>query len=184
MKRKAKAKVAIAALGVVALPAWVALMDFGVNAGRIHYGVNVDGIDVGGMTFDESVETLEAHAERLQEEPVVLSAEGMECSFLPEEDLGWTAKTRKTTEKARSVGFEGGVLRALGDRVSAWFSGVDIEWARAIEREQVRSLVDECEEQAEALGLELDRGKLRGLIARAIVTWPRGIFEIPVRAAS
>lgn len=184
MKRRAKAKVAVAVLGVVALPAWIVLMDYGVNAGRIHYGVNVGGIDVGGMTFDEAVETLEGHAERLQEEPVVLSAEGMECSFLPEEDLGWTAKTRKTTEKARSVGFKGGVLRTLGDRASAWFSGVDVEWARAVEREQVRSLIDDCEEQAEALGLELDRGRLRGLIARAIVTWPRGIFEIPVSPPS
>lgn len=183
MKRKAKAKVAVAALAVLALPAWIVLMDFGINAGRIHYGVNVEGIDVGGMTFDEAVETLESKAERLQEEPVVLSAEGMECSFLPEDDLGWTAKPKKTTEKARSVGFDGGVLTALGDRLAAWFAGVDVEWARAIDRAQVRSLIDDCEEQAEALGLELDRAKLRGLIARSIVTWPRGIFEIPVSAA-
>lgn len=179
MRLRRRTKLAMVAAALIGGVVWVVLMDLGVNAGRIHYGVHVEGVAVGGMTFEEAVAVLESKAEELQEEPVVLSAEGMECSFVPE-DLGWRAKTKRTVAIARDVGFGGGFVAALGDRLKAWFSGVEVEWARAMEGRRVRALIDDCEEQAVALGLELDRGRLRGLIARAIVTLPRRIFEVPV----
>lgn len=175
-----KAKVVFALVGLVGLVAWVLLLDFGMNAGRIHYGVNVQGVDVGGLTFEEATDVLEDEAAKLRFGPVLLSAEGIDCRFTPA-GLGWEPRTRKTIIRARDVGFSGGPLTALGDRLRAWFSGVSVEWARTIDRDKVRALVDDCHEQAEALGVELDRARLRGLISRAITTWPRTeVFEIPV----
>jgi len=41
-------------------------------------------------------------------------------------------------------------------------------------------LINECDQQAEALHLELDRAQMQEVIDRATVTWPRRIFEVPV----
>jgi hypothetical protein len=162
---------------------WVVLLDFGVNAGRIHYGVHVRGVAVGGMTLEEAMEVLQERGEELRYEPVVMSAEGMECSFIPD-NIGWGPKPKSTAEAARDVGFEGGMFSALGDRLRAWFQGVRVDWAGEPKFWKVTPLIDECERQADALQLELDRYKLRRRMRRAIVTWPRRIFEIPVTPAT
>ena len=183
MNLSGRAKVAISLVLLVGFFVWVVLLDYGINAGRIHYGVNVRGVDVGGLTLEEAMDVLQERGEELRYEPVVLSAEGMECSFIPDQ-VGWGPKPKSTSEQARAVGFEGGLADSLRDRARAWLGGVKIDWAGGPLHWKVTALIDECEKQATALGLELDRYKLRRKIARAIVTWPRRIFPIPVETAS
>lgn len=175
-----RAKVLVAFLLVLGVGAYLILMDLGINAGRIHHGVSVGGITIGGMTFDEAKAELQETGSEIRFRPVVLSAEGMDCSFIPDE-LGWGPKPKRTAETARDVGFSGGLLSALRDRITAYFSGVEVEWADKPNPVKVTELIDECEEQADGVGVELNRYKLRRRIARAIVTWPRRVFQIPVR---
>ena len=175
----ARAKVLVIIFLVVGLAVWVVLLDLGINAGRIHYGVHVRGTDVGGMTLEEAMDVLQEQGERLRYEPVVLSAEGMECSFIPDE-VGWGPKPKSTAEDARDVGFRGGPATSFRERIKAWFTGVRVDWAGEPKFWKVTPLIDDCEKQATALQLELDRYKLRRLMRRAIVTWPRRIFQIPV----
>ena len=183
MNLSGRAKALIAVVLLVGFVVWVVLLDYGINAGRIHYGVNVRGVDVGGLTLEEAMDVLQERGEELRYEPVVFSAEGMECSFIPDQ-VGWGPKPKSTAEEARDVGFEGGIVASLGDRARAWLSGVRIDWAGRPLHWKVTPLIDECEKQATALGLELNRYKLRRRMARAIVTWPRKIFAIPVEAPS
>lgn len=182
MNLSTRAKALLAIVLLFGFVVWVVLLDFGINAGRIHYGVHVRGTTVGGMTLEEAMDVLQERGEELRFEPVVLSAEGMECSFIPD-DVGWGPKPKGTAEVAREIGFTGGMLEALGDRVQAWFNGVRVDWVDKPNVRKVTSLIDDCEKQAEALGLELDRYKLRRLMRRAIVTWPRRIFQVPVEPA-
>lgn len=182
MNLSTRAKVLLAIVLLFGFVVWVVLLDLGINAGRIHYGVNVRGTTVGGMTIEEAMDVLQQRGEELRFEPVVLSAEGMNCSFIPD-DVGWGPKPKSTAETARDVGFTGGVFDALGDRVTAWFTGVRVDWVDTPNVRKVTSVIDDCEEQAEALNLELDRYKLRRLMRRAIVTWPRRIFQVPVDPA-
>ena len=179
MNLSTRAKVLVAIGLVVASAIWLALLDYGLNAGRIHYGVHVNGIDVGGLVVEEARDELDRHAQRYLEEPVVLTAEGMECSFQPRA-LGWRPRSMKTAQVARSVGFRGDLSNALAERVKAWFTGVEISWVGEPKPRKVSALVDDCETQAEALQLTLDRARLRTLITEAIVTWPRTNFEVPV----
>lgn len=179
MHLSTRAKVLVALFLAVGFVVWVILMDLGLNAGRIHYGVHVRGVNVGGMTIEEAMDVLQERGEELRYRPVEMSAEGMNCNFIPDE-VGWGPKPKSTAENAREVGFEGGLATALGNRLKAWFTGVRVDWAGKPKYWKVTPLIDDCEEQAEALQLELDRYKLRRLMKRAIVTWPRRIFEIPV----
>lgn len=182
MDLSTRAKVLLTIVLLIGLVVWMVLLDFGINAGRIHYGVHVRGTTVGGMTIEEAMDVLQERGEELKSKPVVLSAEGMNCSFIPDE-IGWRPKPKSTAEAARDVGFTGGVLDALGDRVSAWFNGVRVDWVDTPNVRKVTAVIDDCEKQAEALNFELDRYKLRRLMRRAIVTWPRRIFQIPVDPA-
>ncbi len=168
------------ALGlVVAVVCYFVLLDFGINAGRIHYGVSVEGVDVGGMTEIEAVRVLAERGEDLQHSPVILATEGFDCRFIPDE-IGWDAQPVATAEAARQVGARGGIFRALGDRLRAWFEGVEIEWIDKPRAKKIRALVDECEQHAQALGLQVNRWRLRKRIRRSIVTWPRRTFVVPV----
>lgn len=179
MNLSTRAKVLLGIGLLIGLVVWVVLLDFGINAGRIHYGVHVRGTDVGGMTLEEAQATLQERGEELRFEPVVFSAEGMECIFIPDE-VGWGPKPKSTAEDARDVGFRGGLSTSLRERVKAWFTGVRVDWADKPNVRKVTALIDDCEKQADALHLELNRYKLRRLMRRAIVTWPRRIFQIPV----
>ena len=179
MNLSTRAKILLGIGLLIGLVVWVGLLDLGINAGRIHYGVHVRGTDVGGMTLEEAMDVLHEQGERLRFEPVVLSAEGMNCSFIPD-DVGWGPKPKSTAEDARDVGFRGGLATSLRERIKAWFTGVRVDWAGEPKFWKVTPLIDDCEKQAEGLQLELDRYKLRKIMRRAIVTWPRRIFQIPV----
>lgn len=182
MNLSTRAKILTGVGLVVAAFVWLVLLDYGINAGRIHYGVHVNGVDVGGMTLEEAQGVLRREADRLREAPVAMSAQGMNCSFLPEK-LGWKPRAKTTAQSARDVGFTGGFRTVLRDRLRAWFAGVEVDWAARFKAPRVDRLVDDCERQAEGLQLSLDRARLERLIDEAVTTWPRRVYEVPVEAS-
>jgi hypothetical protein len=175
----ARAKLAIALFGLLAAAVFLVVVDFGINAGRIHHGVTVRGIEVGGMTVQEATALLTSENEELEDSPVVLTREGFSCNFIPSE-LGWDGRPEATAIAAYRVGRGKSWFGALGARVKAWWSGATIDWNDAIDRQAVSQLIDDCQVQAEALGYELRRWSLRHRIHEAIKLWPRAPVNIPV----
>jgi hypothetical protein len=168
-------------LVILGVLGYAAVVEFGLTAGRVHEGVTVKGLDLGGMTLTDAAEALERRGELLRTEPIIFTAEGMTRCLVPFE-LGWGPQSFATAEAAMDVGRMGG-LTVLGDRVRAWLWGIEVEWVGRPSWRRVTDLLDEWERQAEASGFELRRFLLRKLIRRAIVTWPRRPFEIPLRPA-
>jgi hypothetical protein len=172
-------KVLLALALLLGLAFFVVVVDLGISAGRIHPGVSVDGLDVGGLTVTEAADLLEQRGEELKSTPVNLIAENFDCDFTPEE-VGWGPQPSDTAEDAIRVGRDDAPFGALADRVKAWIGGVNVDWAGNPSAPKVTRLINRCEEQASGLGLALDRGKLRYRIRLAIVTWPRRPFNIPL----
>ena len=167
-------------LGVlVALVAFILVVEFGLSAGLVHQGVSVRGLDVSGQTLTEAIETLDERGELLQFEPVTFTAEGFDCDFVPDE-LGWGRQSADTAAAAMAVGRKGGFFGVLGDRIEAWTSGVVVRWDGSPDAAKVGRFVQRCARQAEGLGLELDKGQIRFRIRQSIVTWPRRVFQIPL----
>ena len=182
MSRTAKLFVGVGV--VLAIVVFLVIVDLGVNAGRIHYGVSVEKIDVGGLTAPQAVERLREHGLRLKSTAITFSAPGASCSFVPGE-LGWGPQPADTTKLALAVGRDGVPFRAVSDRVRAWLGGVKVGWAGAPDHEEVTELIDECEKSASGQGLVIDRGQLRYRVRRAIVTWPRPVsFRFPLERPS
>lgn len=174
------ARVLLVAGVVVALLGYLVVVDLGVNAGRIHYGVSVDHVYVGGLTAPEAVARLAERGELLKNTVVAFSVPGVNCYFVPG-DLGWGPQPADTTKIALDVGRADAPFGALVDRVRAWAGGVEVGWAGAPNAKKVGRFLNDCEKRAEGQGLTLNRGQLRYRVRRAIVTWPRPIsFRLPL----
>ncbi len=173
------AKAIAVVLGLLGLLVYVVLVDVGINAGRIHYGVSVTNIDVGGLTVSEAEDVLDEIGTQLKEGPILFGAEGFDCRFTPRE-IGWGPQPYETALAAMDVGRPVASAGSLAERIDAWLTGVRVKWAGKPNPARVDALLDRCETQARALGARINRPQLRYRIKRAIVMWPRPpAFEIP-----
>lgn len=180
MSRLAKV---ILGVGIVAgLVAYAIVVEVGITAGRIHPGVRVADVDVGGLIELEAARLLQERAEDLEHAPVLPIAEGFDCRFSPDE-LGWEAEPFDTARRALRVGRTDVPFGALADRLRAWGPGVTVEWSHSLDGDKVDVLIDRCQRLAAALGHTIDEARFRYLIKRAIVTWPRDTFSIPMEKA-
>lgn len=164
---------------VAAVVAYALLLEFAINAGRVHRGVSVAGYEVGGLNYAEAAAALNERGTQMKLEPMIFTTEGFDCRFTPE-DIGWGPQPSDTADAAMEVGRRGGVLNALAERLEAWTDGVTIDWAGTPDAAKVGRELNRCEKQAAGLGLEIDRARLRYTIRRTIVTWPRAPVPIPL----
>jgi hypothetical protein len=173
-------KVVVGVAVVIGALLFLVLADYGINAGRIHYGVSIGDVNVGGMTEAEAIEVLEERAEELEDEAVIFTAEGIDCRFLPT-DFRWTPQAGENAAAARRVGFRDFPFGALSERLRAWFQGVHLEWdTKALSFWKVTEHIDDCQEQATAIGETVKEKILRRRMLIAIVTWPRRNFVVPL----
>ena len=182
MRLSGFARFVIVVAVVLGAALYLLLVDLGVNAGRIHRGVYVEDVYVGGLTVTEANRLLRGRGKQLQEEPVVFTTEGFDCRFLPVE-VGWGPQPFDTARRAMDVGRTGGVAGVVVDRLDAWVGGVEVSWAGSVRPELVDEIIASCNEQARALGLELDETEFRRAVERAIVSWPRRLLPLPVSRA-
>jgi hypothetical protein len=172
-------KVFLGLAGVLILIAYLVLIDLGINAGRVHRGVRVDGIEIGGLTPAEAIPLLLDEGENLEGQEIIPTAEGFDCRFTPRE-VGWGPKPFVTVRMAMRVGRADAPFGALADRVRAYMGGIEIEWAGKPKRRKVGELLDRCQQQAAALGVVIDRYALRTEVRRALRSTTRRRFAIPL----
>ena len=174
---------------------YLLIVEFGINAGRIHYGVELrGGIDVGGMTPAEANDLLKEEVEEMVADDIVLGGQGVHVRFYPRRPEGvsedvleaaWTPHRQDTIEAALAVGREDVPFGAFADRWRAWFGGVKVAWQGKARSPRVTEIIDKVERLGAQEGLTLDRVALRLKIRRALNTWPRQRFyRIPFISTS
>lgn len=176
------AKAAIGLGFVAGLVAFALTLEFGINAGKIHYGVTVSAEHLGGMTVAEAEEFLGERGNLLQSEEICFAREGLAGFCTVPADLGWYPGWRPTAKEAYSVGRKEFPFGAISERLKAWRKGVKIKWAGRARARLVTALLDELEQELAEDGFDLKRGKMRYKIRRAIVTYPRHTFRIPLES--
>jgi hypothetical protein len=173
------AKIVLSLSALIAMVLFLVIVDLGVNAGRIHYGVRVDHVSLGGLTELEAVDTLDHRGQAMSQTPILFRRDGVRCTFLPL-DVGWTPRVHRAVADALDVGRRGSLFRAGRQRFQAWFGGVKVKWPNPSNRHEVAAVLDRCQKLAAASGLEISRWKMRLRIKVALVTWPRRTFHIPL----
>ena len=183
MKLSSKARILILLGTVLGLLAFLVIVDLGVNAGRIHRGVEVAGIDVGGLTEDEAYGKLYPIGEEMSQTPIVFFGETFDCPVVPE-DLRWGPQVAGTADAAYGVGRAEDLLTDALDRLKAWFGSADVRWAGKPSTRQAGIWVAQCVKTGAAAGVSVDKEQLRFLLKQALGSWPRPqIWDIPTEDA-
>lgn len=110
-------------------------LEVGFSVGRIHPGVTVAGVAVGGMNQPEAVSTIQSGIAPLLAEPIVVTASGQDWN-LTAEQVGASVDASSLASQAYSIGRNDGFLGSLGARIGAWFGRESI--ALAVEADEAR----------------------------------------------
>lgn len=182
MNLSRNSRAAIISTVVAATLGWLVLVDLGVNAGQIHYGVRASrGYSVGGMTEEEAGAALVERMELAGSNTLILSSAGIRVRVKPIRDLGWRPRPIATAHQAMRVGRDGTLLVALANRARAWFGAVTVPWQGGFNPRRVSGFINRVEDEVTDAGHDLDRAKLRGKIKRLSVQWPRRRwYRLPV----
>jgi hypothetical protein len=166
-------------LGAAGIALYLVVVDLGVSAGRIHHGVEISGVDLGGLTESEAAVLLTAHAEKMRLAPVVFFGPGIRESLTPR-DVRWKPQPENTARAAMGIGRDGAPFGALADRVQGWLRGITLDWVGHAAPRKVTRFIDEIEARLAEEGLSVDRARFRFKIKRALRSWPRQALRIPV----
>lgn len=112
-----------ASVGLVLL---LVIAEIALSAGRVHPGVSVSGVDLGGKAPREARALLEAELPKRAADPVTVVYKDKTWSYGPAE-LGVGFDYAASVSKAMSVGRGGGAFESLADRWRAWFGGVALD---------------------------------------------------------
>ena len=129
------------ALAIAALVLVLAGAEAFATAGRVHPGVSVAGVEIGGMIPEKAEISLAASLAKLSAEPVVVSY-GEDTWSVTGEEIGLTYDNASTVADAMAVGREGGPFAALGGRLISWVSGVKVDPRPQIDQEKTDAVLD------------------------------------------
>ena len=175
------AKASIAGATALCLVLFVIIVDLGINAGVVHHGITVSGLDVGGLTLEETQSALQEHRTRVRKAEVCFSGPDFEDCLLPE-DFGWfpsEERIKTVALDAFDVGRTGEPLTALRARLRAWSGDIKLWLPHAVQPLRVTNIIDEWEQTLIESDLRLDREEARARIKDALAAWPRRTFRLP-----
>jgi len=129
---------------ICAIIAVLVAADFWLNSGKIHRGVEVGNVSLGGKTPAEAHQIVRDQAMGPLEE---IDFNGPDQFSRTAAEMGLSFNIDQTVDKAYAVGREGNVLNRLSERLRASFGGAtippDIEYRTAKARGEVREIASE-----------------------------------------
>ena len=132
---------------ICALVAVLVAADYWLNSGKVHRGVEVGNVSLGGL---EPAEAREVVRERAMGPLQEIELSGPDRFTRTAEELGVNFHVDATVEKAYAVGRDGNVLERLGERLRAAFPGITIDPNIDYRSERVRTEVEEIAAQVNA----------------------------------
>jgi vancomycin resistance protein YoaR len=130
---------------ICAIIAVLVAADFWLNSGKIHRGVEVGNVSLGGQTPAEARQTVKDQVVGPLEE---IEFDGPEHFARKASDMGVSFNVARTVNQAYAVGRKGNVLDRLSERLSASFGGATIPPDINYRQEQARAQVREIATQA------------------------------------
>jgi vancomycin resistance protein YoaR len=112
--------------GLLALVLVVVLADLAIAAGRIHPGVRVDDVKVGGLGRDSAAQHVAEVLEPRLEETVTVVYEDVEWS-IEATTVGASIAPQEYAQDAYEVGRRGSLWRRVRERSASWFGGIAVQ---------------------------------------------------------
>ena len=132
---------------ICALIAVLVAADYWMNSGKVHRGVEVGNVSLGGM---EPAEAREVVRDRALGPLQDIELSGPDRFSRSAEELGVNFHIDATVDKAYAVGRDGNVLERLSERLRAAFPGITIDPNISYRSDNVRTEVEEIAGQVNA----------------------------------
>jgi hypothetical protein len=174
-----RAKVTITLLTACGVLIYALVVEYGINAGKVHYGVDVAGFAIGGKTLQDAVTALHRRRSLLRSGRLCFARHELELC-VPASRVGRLPDAAKVADAAYSVGRSRGPVGNILARIGAYTDGDSIHWRPKLRKHKVRRLLDRWERQLADAGLGLDRPRMRAKLRRALTAYPRRAFRIPL----
>lgn len=133
-------RITVALVVVLSLAIVVVSYDLVANAGRIHRGVSVGGVAVGGKRQAEAAKVLDRGLSERASEPVVLSALGKSASVTATQ-VAASYDTTSLVQAAYSYGRTGHFLKDVGDRIRAAIVSASLPASPTADEERLTAVV-------------------------------------------
>jgi vancomycin resistance protein YoaR len=116
-------------------------VDAFASAGRVHPGVTVAGVRVGGMTPSQATAALERDLPAKASAPVTVMYGKKNWPVAPA-DIGLTFDYPALVKQAMAVGREGGLSGVVSQRVGAWFGRTDLAASGEADPDKMKQALD------------------------------------------
>lgn len=131
--------------------------------GVIARGVNIDGIEVAGLTSDEALPRLISHEDALASLPVTVLIAGIERTATPDE-LGFSMDHAEALAAASQVGRDGSIISQFFAWAGSFFRTTTVTTATSLDDASVTAVLDSWDSLSAELvsdgGIELVNGQL------------------------
>lgn len=190
------------AVGVVAVLVVLAVaVDAFASAGRVHPGVTVAGVRVGGMTPSEATAALENELPAKSSEPVTV-VYGKKTWKVTPADIALSFDYPGLVAQSMAVGRDGRFAKSVSERFAAWMGKEHLKAAGVADPEKLKKVLDGVAETTDvpardsavvvegtsaqvnpsADGVELKRDELSHAMLAAYTTDKR-VLPVPVQTA-
>ncbi|PKQ17271.1 MAG: hypothetical protein CVT67_00195 [Actinobacteria bacterium HGW-Actinobacteria-7] len=127
---------------IVAVLALGATFEAFATWGKIHPGVSIGGVEVGGMLPGQALTVLDTGLAKRSSKPVVVTYQGKKWT-VGAADIGLTFDKRSLVDQAMTVGRSGGFPSNLGDRLRSWTKGTKIDATTRASATSIDKTLDE-----------------------------------------
>ena len=117
------------------------VVDAASSTGRVHPGVTVGTVKIGGMNPEAAAAELERQLPGMATKPVVLRYDSKTWTVQPK-DISVTFDYPALVGQAMSVGRSGSTSRSLFQRLAAWSGRADLPAPVVADREKLKAFVD------------------------------------------
>lgn len=132
---------ALVAVGVIIVIVVLAiLVDSAVYYNKVHSGVSVAGIDLGGQTKTEAAATLQGVVDQAQNSPITLTYDQQSWTLMPTA-AGATIDVQGAVKAAMGVTRDGNFFSDIGTRWKLYFSQRDLSIAGGVDGDKLTGFV-------------------------------------------
>lgn len=173
--------------------------DAALSAGRVHPGVTVQGVDVGGLSPDDAGSRIQSELGRRLEETVTVVYEDHAWS-LEASSVGAVVDASDAVRAAYQFGRRGDLWSRLKERAALWFSPQDVPAPASLDETMVAQFLDSVDEvvfvapvdaevsiegttpvlSPSSVGQSVDRERATQALSRAFVSGERTV-DLPIR---
>lgn len=140
----------------------IILADSLIALGRVHPGVKVGDVNVGGLTKSEATSKLESKLQPALKKPIRISYQENGWDVTPEQ-FNTKISIPKSVEKAYAVGREGSLINKLRQRLSCWKKNKELSLVYSADYKLITSFVNDIAKAIDKdpidAGVKIEGGK-------------------------